>query len=301
VDGALAIAVVLLAEFAAIFLVVSFLVHVTVQSVSADVLRRAMVGRPLRSTGLALVFGAITPFCSCSTVPLVAGMAAAGVPVTAMTVFLVLSPLVNPATIALLATLVSPLYAAGFVLASMVLALAVASVVTLAGVRPSLPAALRPEAMPGTSLPWRARLRSAMARAVRDLLRLAPLFGAAAAVGALLYGRVEVASIGRLIDAAGPWAVPMAVAVGVPVYASTAVLLPIGSALLATGANLGVVTAFLIGATGLSLPEGIMLQRLLGGRYLLALATSFVAAAIALGFLVQALAPAASAVRAAAG
>jgi uncharacterized protein len=299
VDGALPFVVVLLAEFAVIFLVVSFLVHVIVQSVSPDVLRRALAGRPLRSTALALVFGAITPFCSCSTVPVVAGMAAAGVPVAAMTVFLVLSPLVNPATIALLATLVSPLYAAGFMLAAMVLALAVAALVALAGVRPSLPAALRPEAVPGASVPWGARLRSAMARAGRDLLRLAPLLGAAAAVGALLYGRVDVASIGRLIDAAGPWAVPMAVAVGVPVYASTAVLLPIGSALLATGANLGVVTAFLIGATGLSLPEGIMLQRLLGGRYLLALATSFVAAAIALGYLVQALAPGSSAVLAA--
>lgn len=63
----------------------------------------------------------MTPFSSCSTVPVVAGMAVAGVPVVALTPFLVLSPLVNPATVALLATLVSPLYALGFVAAASVL------------------------------------------------------------------------------------------------------------------------------------------------------------------------------------
>ena len=219
--------------------------------------------------------------------PVVAGMAAAGVPVGAMTTFLVLSPLVNPATVALLATLVSPLYAAGFVVASMLLALAVAGVVTALRVRPALTAVLRPNAPDGPPAAFGERARLALHRSGRDLRALAPLLGGVALVGALLYGRVDAGLIGRTIEAAGPWAVPVAVLLGVPVYASTAVLLPLGSALLATGANLGVVTAFLIGATGLSLPEGIMLQRLLGTRYLSVLAAAFVVAAIGLGYLVQ--------------
>jgi uncharacterized protein len=291
VDAA-TIVLTLLVEFMAIFLVVTFAVHLLVLSVPAARLQRAMAGRPGRAMALALLFGAVTPFCSCSTVPVVAGMAAAGVPVGAMTAFLVVSPLVNPATVALLATLVSPLYAGGFVVAAMALATIVAAVMTLLRVRPTLDAALRPSAPAGPPAGIAERARVAARRSGRDLRALTPLLGGVAMVGALLYGRVDVGLIGRAIESAGPWAVPVAVLVGVPVYASTAVLLPLGSALLATGANLGVVTAFLIGATGLSLPEGIMLQRLLGTRYLTVLAAAFVAAAVTVGYAVQALVPA---------
>jgi uncharacterized protein len=285
------LALTLIVEFLAIFLVVTFAVHMLVLSVPAARVQRAMAGPPGRGLALALLFGVVTPFCSCSTVPVVAGMAAAGVPVGALTAFLVVSPLVNPATIALLATLVSPLYAGGFVAASVVLALVVAAVVAVLGVRPRLHAALRTAAPAGPPRAFAERARIAARRSWRDLRSLAPLLAGVATVGALLYGRVDGGVIGAAIEAAGPWAVPAAVLVGVPVYASTAILLPLGSALLATGASLGVVTAFLIGATGLSLPEGIMLERLLGGRYLAVLATAFVAVAIAVGYLVEAFAP----------
>ena len=287
--GALHVVLTLLLEFMAIFLVVTFAVHLLVQSVSAARLQRAMAGRPLRGMAMALALGAVTPFCSCSTVPVVAGMAAAGVPVGALTAFLVVSPLVNPATVALLATLVSPLYAAGFVLAAMLLALIVAGAVTGLRVRPVLPSALRPDAPVGAAVGFGERVQLAARRSARDLRALAPLLGGFALIGALLYGRVDAKLIGQAIEAAGPWAVPVAVLVGVPVYASTAVLLPLGTALLAAGANLGIVTAFLIGATGLSLPEGIMLQRLLGTRYLTVVAAAFVAAAVTVAYLVQAL------------
>jgi hypothetical protein len=60
--------------------------------------------------------------------------------------------------------------------------------------------------------------------------------------------------------------VPLAAAVGVPIYASTTVLLPLGSALFASGVNVGVATTFVMAATGFSLPEGIMLYRLIGPR-----------------------------------
>jgi len=291
VADAARVALMLLLEFVAIFLVVTFAVHLLVQSVPAERLRLAMAGRPARGMALALAFGAVTPFCSCSTVPVVAGMAAAGVPVGALTAFLILSPLVNPATVALLATLASPLHAAGFVLASILLALAVAGVVTALRVQPTV-AEPRPSAPAGPPPAIGERARLAAHRSVRDLRALAPLLGGAALLGALLYGRVDAGLIARVIEAAGPWAVPVAVLVGVPVYASTALLLPLGSVLLATGANLGVVTAFLIGATGLSLPEGIMLQRLLGTRYLTVLVAAFVGCAIVLGYVVQGLAPA---------
>jgi len=285
------IMVTLLLEFAALFFVVSLAVHLLLGSRAVGRWQRAMAARPGRSLAIALALGVVTPFCSCSTVPLVAGMLSAGVPVAATTAFLVVSPLVNPATVALLAALVSPLHAVGFVAASLGVAVAVAAAVAVSGVRPTTPAAVDPPASPETTPGWPARLGRATSRAWRDLRALAPLLAAVAGVGALLAGRVDAGVVGRAIDAAGPWAVPVAVLVGVPVYASTAVLLPLGSVLLATGTNLGVVTAFLVGATGLSLPEGVLLWRLLGARYLFTLATAFVLATIGVGYAIQAWVP----------
>ena len=256
-----------LASFAAIYLAVAFVAHVTVLSLGPARLRAALAGAPWRSTVAALGMGAITPFCTCSTVPLVAGMHAAGVPPLATTAFLIVSPIVNPATVALLATLAGVPLAVGFVVLALLLAVVVAGALALLRVQP------RPHdgdvgcaaATEGT-LPWPERLGRATRAAVRDLWRLTPVLVAVAVLGTALHGRVDADVIGRSLEAAGPLAVPLAVLVGVPVYASTAVLLPLGWVLLAGGASLGVVSAFLIGATGLSLPEGVLLYRLLGGR-----------------------------------
>ncbi len=295
-----------LGEFAAIFLVVAFVAHVLVRVLPPARLRAALGERPVRSTVAALLLGALTPFCSCSTVPLTAGMAAAGVPVVATTAFLVVSPLVNPATVALLVTLGSPVLAAGFVLASLVMALVVALAVGAAGVRPRShiaamasadghgvsdggaddPGATSPRAAPSRA--WGALLRGAALGALQDFWRLLPVVIVVIALAAALSGRVDIGAVGRVMDAAGPFAVPLAVLIGIPVYASTAVLLPLGAALLAGGAGLGVVSAFLIGATGLSLPEGVLLHRLMGGRYLATVAATFVVAAVALGYLIEA-------------
>lgn len=279
-----------LASFVAIYLAVAFVAHVSVLSLGPARLRVVLAGAPWRSTVAALGLGAITPFCTCLTVPLVAGMHAAGVPALATTAFLIVSPIVNPATVALLATLAGVPLAIGFVLLALLLAVVVAGTLALVRVQPRPhDGAVGCAAATGDTLPWPGRLGRAARAAVRDLWRLTPVLVAVAVLGAALHGRVDADVIGRSLEAAGPLAVPLAVLVGVPVYASTAVLLPLGGVLLAGGASLGVVSAFLIGATGLSLPEGVLLYRLLGGRYLRALVVAFVLATVALGYLVDAL------------
>lgn len=281
--------IVLAAEFAIIYFAVSWGVHLIVASVPRQRLRALLAGNPARGLGLALLLGAVTPFCSCSTVPVVAGMASAGVAVPTLTAFLVMSPLVNPATVALLASLVSPWYAGVFVAASAVLALVVAGAMALVRVRVPTVADPGPDAPDVASSPWLARLVGAAARAWRDLRRLAPMLAAVAAIGVLLHDRVPPGLVRSALEAGGAWTIPIAVLLGAPMYASTAVLLPMGATLAAGGVPLGVVTGFLIGATGLSVPEGVLLQRLLGTRYLVVLATAFVLAAVALAYLVQTL------------
>lgn len=262
---------------------------------------RAVLGGRARFPGLLMAagLGIITPFCSCSTVPVVAGMDRAGVAWPMTATFLVISPLVNPALFTLMWGLVSPSYAALYVVASLAIALLVGAIIALAGwssppaPSPADQAACRQEACgkdpcrqgacgSGGDPGW--DVKQGLWDAVVDTRRLVPLFVLAAAIGAGLKHWVGTGWITGVLDAAGWWSVPVAALLGLPVYASTAVLLPLGALLLQQGIDLGVVTAFLMGATGFSVPEGLMLKGVIGPRRLAILGAAFVPAVVAIGY-----------------
>lgn len=287
---ALTFLAVLTVELTAIYLAVVFLVEVLQDRLGPERLRRMMGDRvgPARFA-VAAVLGAVTPFCSCSTVPIVAGMNRAGVPWPVLSSFLIISPLVNPALFALMWALVGPGYAALYVAASLVVAVVVGLVIHRAGwdsgpdVEPA--ETIDPEEADGEDRGWRGAGRAALA----STAKLFPVFVLAGVLGAVLKHGVGTAWIEGLLAGAGWWGVPLAAIVGLPVYASTAVLLPLGALLLQNGAQLGVVTAFLMGATGFSVPEGVMLKEIVGARRLATLGAAFAVAVIAAGYGVQAL------------
>lgn len=272
-------------ELTAIYLAVVFLVEVLQSRLGDDRLSRLMgadVGpsRFLVAAGL----GALTPFCSCSTVPIVAGMNRAGVPWPVLSSFLVVSPLVNPALFALMWALVGVGYAALYVVASLVVAVIVGGVIHGAGW--GLKETRRPDACGCSSQQatdgW--NLSAAWSEALDSTARLLPIFLGAGVLGTALKFWVGTGWIEGLLAGTGWWGIPLAAFVGIPVYASTAVLLPLGALLLQQGANLGVVTAFLMGATGFSLPEGLMLKEIIGGRRLAVLTGAFTVAVVAAGY-----------------
>lgn len=277
-------------ELTAIYLAVVFLVEVLQDRLGPERLQRMMgedVG-PMRFA-VAAGLGAVTPFCSCSTVPIVAGMNRAGVPWPVLSSFLIISPLVNPALFALMWALVGPGYAAIYVAASLAVAVVVGLVIRRAGWTddPDVDAAtaIDPDDARAAPRGWRAAGRAALA----STARLSPIFVLAGVLGAVLKHGVGTAWIEGLLAGAGWWGVPLAAIVGLPVYASTAVLLPLGALLLHNGAQLGVVTAFLMGATGFSVPEGVMLKEIIGTRRLATLGVAFSVAVIGAGYGIQAL------------
>jgi uncharacterized protein len=280
--------IVLLLELSVLYLVVTILVGLIRQSLTPRRLW-ALLGTKHSLVGMAGAagLGIVTPFCSCSTVPLVAGMLQVGVALPVVITFLIISPLVNPAAFALLATLVSPSYAALYVLASLAIGLAVGGLSFF--VKPALATDALPLSDDAALESWAKRWRLALGDAWRDYGKFLPVFVLAAVVGAMLHNNVAPLWLAETLSGSGLWLVPLAAIVGVPVYASTALLLPLGTGLYLSGVNLGVVTAFLMGATGFSIPEGIMLARLLGTRLLLMLALAFTLAVIAIGYLFQAL------------
>lgn len=128
-----------------------------------------------------------------------------------------------------------------------------------------------------------------MRRAWKDLKQIALPLVIAVAVGAWIHDYVPASLLERLSGPGQWWAIPLAAVLGVPVYASVVVLLPLGTSLLAKGVGVGVVTAFLLGATGFSLPEGMILYKILPRPLLVRLVVVFTFGVISLGYLFQAI------------
>jgi uncharacterized membrane protein YraQ (UPF0718 family) len=235
---------------------------------------------------LAASLGVVTPFCSCSAVPLFIGFVQAGVPLGITFSFLIAAPMVNEVALALLLGLF------GWKIAALYLCLGLAIAIVSGWVigRLQMEAYLEDwvNKMPRAdvtaaidTLTLAERVRAGL-DAVREIVgRVWPYVVAGIAIGAAIHGYVPedfmVALMGRQVW----WAVPVAVLIGVPMYSNAAGIIPVVEALLAKGAALGTVLAFMMSVIALSLPEMIILRKVLKVR----LVATF-AAVVASGILI---------------
>ena len=222
---------------------------------------------------LASLLGIATPFCSCSAVPLFIGFVRVGVPLGATFSFLVSAPMVNEVALFLLWGLfgwrIALLYTATGV--------AVAFVAGWVLGRLRMERHLEPwvltvpfQASRGVDAPlgFSTRLELAL-QATRDIVRKVwPFVLAGIAVGAFLHGYAPAELLARFMGRSVWWSVPLAVLIGVPLYANAAGIIPIVQVLLAKGAALGTTLAFMMAVTGLSLPETVILRKVLKPRLL---------------------------------
>ena len=250
---------------------------------------RAMLAGRREAAGnvLAALLGVVTPFCSCSAVPLFIGFVTSGVPLGVTFSFLISAPMVNEIALVLLLGLfgwkVAALYmgtglviaiAAGWVIGRLRLERWVESWVyeTTVGAAPTGVAA---------ALTLDARLRYGR-EAVRDIVgRVWPFVLAGIAVGAAIHGWVPQRFMASIMGKGAWWSVPLAVLIGIPMYSNAAGIIPIVHALLEKGAALGTVLAFMMSVIGLSLPETVILRKVLR----LPLMVTFVAV-VGLGILI---------------
>ncbi len=321
---------VLLAELVPLFLLVSTAVYLVVDLLTPERIQRWLGGGPAYSkVPLATALGAVTPFCTCSSVPIVNGMRLAGVPAAPLVAFLIASPLISPVAMALLWSLMGADYAVLYT-ATALAASALGGVIVARWHAADLPIAAEAAEAPAgcgcganlstgverpspvlamsnlsaatgsaaLALPvvepvalaaerFRDRVRRAFVRSLRDLRKFAVPLVIAVAIGAAVYGYVPESLI---VEVAGPdsvWAVPGAALLSVPVYASILVLLPLASTLIAKGVGIGAVTAFLMGANGFSLPEGILLSRIIPKALLWRIVVVFTIGVIGIGYLFQ--------------
>jgi len=262
-----------------------FVVGMARTTLSPERVRDVLAGRGLLvGLVLAALLGAVTPFCSCSSIPLFIGFVAAGVPLSITLSFLIASPLINEVAVVMLGGTFGWGVTAVYVVAGLVLAIAAGWVLSRFDldrwVEPfvfSTPvAALSAE---GGSPTLAARIEAARAE-TRDIVgKVWPYVLVGVGLGALIHGWVPADFFARYAGADNPFAVVVATVAGIPLYANAAGVIPLAEALWVKGVALGTVMAFMMSVVALSIPSLVMLRRVLR-MPLLSLFTAIIAVGI---------------------
>ncbi len=231
--------------------------------------RQLLAGRS-ESIGnvLAALLGIVTPFCSCSAVPLFIGFITAGVPLGVTFSFLVSAPMVNEVAVVLLFGLFGWKVAA--IYTGTGVAIAILSGWTIGRLRLErhvedwvFKTQVGDAAVAEERLRWSDRLQAGF-RAMKEIVgKVWPYVLAGIAVGAGIHGYVPENFMASIMGKGAWWSVPVAVIIGIPMYSNAAGIIPVVQALLGKGAALGTVLAFMMAVIGLSLPETIILRRVL--------------------------------------
>jgi len=257
---------------------------------------RALLGGKREGIGnvLAASLGVVTPFCSCSAVPAFIGFVAAGVPLGVTMSFLIASPLVNEIAIALLLGLFGVGPTALYIGAGLVIAIVAGFVIGRLKleryVEPFVfETRLRGQAIdPSAGLTWDDRLTMGREEVASILRRIWPYLLVGIGLGALIHGWAPADFFATWAGADNPLGVLIAVVLGVPLYSNAAGILPLVDALYAKGMPMGTLLAFMMATVALSLPEMILLRRVLKPRLIAIFAGVTAVGIIAVGYLFNA-------------
>ena len=260
-----------------IFILLSFLIFVIsyVQSYFPPERTKKILGRfnGLPGNVLAALLGTVTPFCSCSSIPLFIGFTSAGLPLSVTFSFLISSPLVDLASIILLASVFNWKIAIAYVVVGLVLAVLGGTIIGkmemekyvepfVYGNKP-VGDVYEPEEMTKKE-----RRDYAVSQALEIVKRVWRYVLIGVGIGALIHNWIPESIIAAVLGQDKWYSVLVATLVGVPMYADIFGTLPIAEALAAKGVGLGTVLAFMMGVTALSLPSLIMLEKVVKTKLL---------------------------------
>ena len=257
--------------------------------------RRILAGtRESVGTVLAALLGVVTPFCSCSAVPLFLGFVTAGVPLGVTFSFLISAPMVNEVALVLLFGLFGWKVAAIYMTTGLVIAMASGWTIGRLGMEDQLEPWVRQVRSgdgggPIVALGWRDRIRFGF-EALREIVgKVWPYVVAGIAVGAAIHGWVPTNFMASFMGKDVWWGVPLVVLIGIPMYSNAAGIIPVVQALLGKGAALGTVLAFMMSVIGISTPEVIILRKVLRPKLIAVFVGVVTVGILLVGFLFNAL------------
>ncbi len=243
---------------------------------------------------LAALLGVVTPFCSCSAVPLFLGFVEVGIPLGVTLSFLISAPMVNEVALVLLFGLFGWKVAAIYMGTGLAIAVGAGWILGRLKLEKWVEGWVYESMAPAGTLEeerltFADRLQKGI-EAVREIVgKVWPYVLAGIAVGAGVHGYVPEGLLAGIMGKGAWWSVPLAVAIGVPMYSNAAGIIPVVQALLEKGAALGTVLAFMMSVIGLSLPEMIILRKVLRPKLIATFVGIVAAGILVVGYLFNAI------------
>lgn len=253
---------------------------------------RIFLAKKNRFTGhvLAALVGIVTPFCSCSAIPLFLGFMEAGVPLGATFSFLISSPMINEVALALLFGLFGWKIAVLYVVSGLVIAIVSGLIIgrmKLESLITDMSLKNKNKDRTATVAPRDWRLKAAYAKdyALNIINNVWPYILIGVGLGALIHGYVPADFLAQYAGADKWYAVPLATLVGIPLYANAAGIIPLVGALTEKGVAIGTTLAFMMAVTALSMPEFMILKRIMKTKLIIIFAAIVGAGIMFTGYL----------------
>ena len=251
-----------------IMILLGFLIFVIsyIQSYFPPERTKRILGRfhGIRANCIAALLGTVTPFCSCSSIPLFIGFTSAGLPLGVTFSFLISSPMVDLGSLVLLMSIFGWKVAIVYVVLGLVIAVVGGTLIEKMHLDNQVEEFIRKGQvldLPQEELHVRDRIQYAWEQVVSTAKKVTPYVLIGVGIGAFIHNWIPEEFIVTLLGTGNPFGVMIATIAGVPMYADIFGTIPIAEALLAKGAQLGVVLSFMMGVTTLSLPSIIMLRK----------------------------------------
>ena len=257
---------------------------------------RKILGRfhGIRANIIGALLGTVTPFCSCSSIPLFIGFTSAGLPLGVTFSFLISSPLVDLGSLVLLMSIFGWKVAVVYVILGLIIAVAGGTMIEKLHLEQEIEEFIRNGKaidLPQEELRFRDRLRYAWQQALDTIKRVYPYVLAGVGIGAVIHNWIPKEWVVTVLGSSNPFGVLLAAVFGIPMYADIFATIPIVEALLAKGALLGVVLAFMMGVITLSLPSMVMLRKAVKPRLLCIFIAVCTAGIIIVGYVFNVIQP----------
>ena len=243
---------------------------------------------------IAALLGTVTPFCSCSSIPLFIGFTSAGLPLGVTFSFLISSPMVDLGSLVLLMSIFGWKVAVVYVLVGLAIAVAGGTVIEKLRMDSQVEEFIRNGRaidLPQDELHFKDRIQYAWEQVLSTAKKVAPYVLIGVGIGAVIHNWIPEDFIVKALGGSNPFGVMIATVAGVPMYADIFGTIPIAEALLAKGALLGVVLAFMMGVTTLSLPSMILLRKAVKPKLLGVFITVCTVGIILVGYFFNAIQP----------
>jgi len=242
----------------------------------------------VKANALAALLGTVTPFCSCSSIPLFIGFSSAGLPVGITFSFLISSPLVDLGSLVLLMSIFGGKVAITYVLVGLVLAVIGGTLIERFGMERYVEDFVKSAGsvnIEGPDLTKKDRLKYAKDQVKATVKKVAPYIFIGVGIGAVIHNLIPQAWVQSILGSDNPFSVILATVIGIPMYADIFGTIPVAESLFAKGAGLGTILAFMMAVTALSLPSIIMLRKAVKPKLLVVFVGIVTTGIIIIGYL----------------